>query len=129
MKVLITGCAGFIGFHLAQLLIKKNIQVVGIDNINNYYDTNLKKNRIKILKQHNNFTFYKFNLLERRKTDLLIKKNKIKILIHLAAQAGVRHSINNPDSYFKNNLEVFFNILEVSRFQKESLRIQSPKTS
>jgi UDP-glucuronate 4-epimerase len=118
MKVLITGCAGFIGFHLAQLLIKKNIQVIGIDNINNYYDTNLKKNRIKILKQHNNFTFYKFNLLERRKTDLLIKKNKIKILIHLAAQAGVRHSINNPNSYFKNNLEVFFNILEVSKINK-----------
>ncbi len=118
MRVLITGCAGFIGFHLAQLLIKKNIQVIGIDNINNYYDTNLKKNRIKILKKYNNFTFYKFDLLERRKINSLIKKNKIKILIHLAAQAGVRYSIDDPDSFFKNNLEVFFNILEVSKINK-----------
>jgi UDP-glucuronate 4-epimerase len=118
MKILVTGCAGFIGFHLSSYLLKKNINVIGIDNINNYYDISLKKNRLKILKAHKNFSFNKLDLINKKKLDLIVKKNRIKIIIHLAAQAGVRYSIKNPNSYFKNNLEVFFNILEVSRLYK-----------
>ena len=118
MKILITGCAGFIGFHLSSFLLKKNIKVIGIDNLNDYYDIDLKKNRLKILRTYKKFSFNKFDLIDKKKLDLVIKKNRIKIIIHLAAQAGVRYSIKNPNSYFKNNLEVFFNILEVSRFYK-----------
>ena len=118
MKILVTGCAGFIGFHLSSCLLKKKINVIGIDNINDYYDINLKKNRLKILETYKNFSFNKFDLINKKKLDLIVKKNRIKIIIHLAAQAGVRYSIKNPNSYFKNNLGVFFNILEVSRLYK-----------
>ncbi|MDC0216869.1 NAD-dependent epimerase/dehydratase family protein [Pelagibacteraceae bacterium] len=118
MKILVTGCAGFIGFHLSSYLLKKNIYVIGIDNLNDYYDINLKKNRLRLLKEYKNFSFNKFDLINKKKLDLIVKKNRIKIIIHLAAQAGVRYSIKNPNSYFKNNLEVFFNILEVSRLYK-----------
>ena len=115
MKVLITGSCGFIGYHLVNLLLKKKIHVIGIDNLNNYYDVKLKKNRLNILKKNKNFIFYKFDLSNIIKFDQIVKKNKVKIVVHLAAQAGVRYSIENPKTYFKNNLEVFFNILEVSR--------------
>ena len=96
MKTLVTGCAGFIGFHLSLYLLKKNINVIGIDNINDYYDVNLKKNRLKLLKNHKNFSFNKFDLINKKKLNLIVKKNRIKIIIHLAAQAGVRYSIQNP---------------------------------
>jgi len=118
MKVLITGSSGFIGFHLANLLLKKKIEVLGIDNLNNYYDVELKKNRLNILKKNKNFIFYKFDLKNIDKLNEVVKKNKIKTIVHLAAQAGVRYSIENPKTYLKNNLEVFFNILEVSRNNK-----------
>ena len=118
MSILITGSAGFIGYHLTEKLLKKNINVIGIDNINNYYDTKLKKNRINELKKNKKFKFYKIDLCEYKKLDNVIKKNKIKFIIHLAAQAGVRYSIKNPKIYFKSNLEGFFNILEVSRHNK-----------
>ena len=115
MKVLITGCAGFIGYHLSIFLLKKKINVFGIDNLNEYYDVKLKKNRLKNINNYKNFTFHKLDLLNIKKLNNIIKKNKIKIVVHLAAQAGVRYSIENPESYLKNNLEGFFNILEVSK--------------
>ncbi len=118
MKVLITGAAGFIGYHLAKKLLIKNIKVIGIDNINDYYDVKLKNNRIKELKKNNKFFFYKLDLCNYKKLNNLVKKNKIKYIIHLAAQAGVRYSIEKPNIYFKSNLEGFFNILEVSRYNK-----------
>ena len=115
MKVLVTGSSGFIGFHLSNTLLKNNHDVIGIDNHNEYYDIKLKKDRLKILKKNNNFLFYQLDLLNKSKLNEVVKNNKIKIIVHLAAQAGVRYSIENPDTYLKNNLEVFFNILDVSR--------------
>ena len=115
MKILVTGSAGFIGFHVSDYLLKNNNTVIGIDNINDYYDVNLKKSRLKILKKNKNFFFYKFDLINANKLEDLIKKFKVKYIVHLAAQAGVRYSIENPKTYFKNNLEVFFNILEASK--------------
>ncbi len=115
MTILITGSAGFIGYHVTKKILNKNIKVIGIDNINNYYDINLKKNRIKDLKKNKKFFFYKVDLLNYKKLDNIVKNKKIKIIIHLAAQAGVRYSIKNPRTYFKSNLEGFFNILEISR--------------
>ncbi len=118
MKILITGSAGFIGFHLSKKLIKNKFTVIGIDNLNNYYDPNLKRNRIAELKKNNKFIFYKIDLSDFNKIDKIIKKYKIKYVIHLAAQAGVRFSIKNPKSYFKSNLEGFFNILELCKINK-----------
>ncbi len=118
MQILITGSAGFIGFHLAKKILDSNLKVVGIDNLNPYYDVNLKKNRIKILKKNKDFKFYKLDLNQKQKISNIIKKYKIKYIVHLAAQAGVRYSITNPEAYFKSNLEGFFNILQLSKENK-----------
>ncbi len=118
MNILITGVAGFIGYHIAKKILKNNNKVIGIDNINDYYDVNLKKNRIKELKKNKKFFFYKVDIIQYKKLNSIIKNNQIKIIIHLAAQAGVRYSIKNPQTYFKSNLEGFFNILETSRYNK-----------
>ncbi len=115
MSILITGAGGFIGYHLSKKILNKNTEVIGIDNINNYYDINLKKNRVKELKKNKKFLFYKIDICEYKKLNDIIKKNKIKYIIHLAAQAGVRYSIKDPRTYFKSNLEGFFNVLEISR--------------
>jgi Nucleoside-diphosphate-sugar epimerases len=118
MNILVTGSAGFIGYHLSNKILNSNITLVGIDNLNNYYDINLKKDRIKILKKNKKFKFYKIDLCDYNKLNNIIKRHKINYIIHLAAQAGVRFSIKNPKKYFKSNLEGFFNILEVSRHNK-----------
>ncbi len=118
MQILVTGCAGFIGFHLVNKLISNKHSVIGIDNLNDYYDVGLKKDRIKILKKNKNFIFKKIDLEKINQLNSLINKNKIKYIIHLAAQAGVRHSIENPRIYFKSNLEGFFNILELCKLNK-----------
>ena len=118
MKILVTGAAGFIGYHLIKKILNKNKKVIRIDNFNSYYDTNLKKDRINNLKKYKKFSFYKIDLSNYKKLNEIVKKNKINIIIHLAAQAGVRHSIKYPRVYFKSNLEGFFNILEISRDNK-----------
>tara|TARA_Y100001970_G_scaffold149443_1_gene183362 strand:+ start:2830 stop:3804 length:975 start_codon:yes stop_codon:yes gene_type:complete len=119
MNILVTGAAGFIGFHTAlNLLKKKNIIIAGVDNLNNYYDINLKKERLKILKQYDNFKFAKIDITNKVKLLKFIEINKIQIIIHLAAQAGVRYSITSPDTYFSSNLKGFYNVLEVSREKK-----------
>ena len=99
MKIFVTGCAGFIGYHLSQSLLNNNYKVYAIDNLNNYYDTKLKKDRLNNLKKNKNFYFYKCNLSNLNKINNIISVQKIKFVIHLAAQAGVRYSIKNPRSY------------------------------
>ena len=116
MKILITGVAGFIGFNLAKKLLE-DYQVVGIDNINSYYSTKLKKDRIKILK-HKNFKFFKQDITNKNKLLKIIQTNKITHIVHLAAQAGVRHSLKKPIDYLNANIIGTFSILECCKIQK-----------
>ena len=117
MKILITGVAGFIGFHLAKQLIKNDSNIIGIDNLNDYYDINLKKSRLSILKE-GGLKFIKLDITEKTVMEKFFAKEKFNIIIHLAAQAGVRHSIDNPYVYLDSNIKGFFNILEVARHNK-----------
>jgi UDP-glucuronate 4-epimerase len=118
MKILITGAAGFIGFHLSQFLVKKNFKVYGIDTLNNYYNVELKLERLSILKKYNNFKFYQLDISKKNKIDSFFDKNKIDIIINLAAYAGVQYSLKNPDIYFKTNEIGFYNILENAKRKK-----------
>ena len=119
MKILVTGCCGFIGFHITKELLNNKIyKVFGIDNLNSYYDLKLKKNRLKIISSSKKFTFFKKDLFDKKKIEKIFKTKKFDIIIHLAAQAGVRYSIQNPNTYFKNNVVCFFNILELSKEYK-----------
>jgi UDP-glucuronate 4-epimerase len=117
MRVLITGVAGFIGYHLANHLISKKIKVVGLDNLNNYYDVNLKKKRLDNLKNKfkNNFRFFKLDITNYNKIKKIFSKYSFDNVVHLAAQAGVRFSIYSPAVYHRSNIDGFFNILELSR--------------
>ena len=114
MKILVTGVAGFIGYHLAKSLINANYDLVGIDNLNSYYDLDLKKARLTNLKKLN-FSFYKIDICDQKKLENLFLKYNFDVIIHLAAQAGVRYSIENPQEYIQSNINGFFNILELSR--------------
>lgn len=124
--VFLTGCAGFIGFHLSETLLGQGFKVIGYDSINNYYDVSLKLDRLKILKQHSNFEFYKDELENIESINSIFSSNKIDSVVHLAAQAGVRYSIENPSSYFSSNLLGTFNILEVVKgYQIEHVMMAS----
>ena len=116
MKVLITGCCGFIGFSLAKNFLKsKKYIVLGIDDIDAYYDVNLKLNRLRELKKNKKFIYKKINIKNLSKIDNFFKRNKVDIIFHLAAQAGVRHSFINPSKYLDSNINGYFNILESAR--------------
>lgn len=115
---LVTGCAGFIGMHLTLSLLKKNKSVIGIDNLNNYYDVNLKKKRLLNLKKFKKFNFKKVDIKNLNSLKKIVKNYKIDYIINLAAQAGVRYSITNPETYFENNIRGFFNILEIAKNKK-----------
>ena len=114
MKILVTGSSGFIGFHTCLLLLKNKHYVVGIDNLNDYYDLNLKKSRLKILKKFNNFKFLKKDI-ENKNIVKKFKANEIDIIINLAAQAGVRHSLKDPYSYINSNVLGHVNMLELAK--------------
>ncbi|WP_289030490.1 NAD-dependent epimerase [uncultured Paraglaciecola sp.] len=121
MKVLVTGVAGFIGFHVTKYLLSRGDTVLGIDNMNDYYDVTLKEGRLKQLSTHtssNNFSFIKMDLADRENIEDLFRTNLFEKVIHLAAQAGVRYSIENPHAYVDSNLIGFMNILEGCRHTK-----------
>ena len=114
-KIFITGSSGFIGFHLAKSLLKKGMKVHGYDEMNSYYDINLKKNRLKILREYTNFSFTKNSLENKKILAKSILNFKPQFIIHLAAQAGVRYSIQKPRVYLNSNIEGTFNIIELSK--------------
>lgn len=114
-KVLITGAAGFIGYHLIKRLINMDMDIIGIDNINDYYSVDLKKDRLLDIGDKNNFCFIKENIENMEEMENIFKKYKPDIVINLAAQAGVRYSIENPRAYINSNIVGFFNILECCR--------------
>ena len=119
MKILITGVAGFIGFNFAKnLLEKKQYKIIGLDNLNDYYDVNLKKKRINQLIKSKKFKFYKINIQDRLKIEKIFKYNKIDFVFHFAAQAGVRYSIDYPRKYVESNIIGFYNLIENVRNYK-----------
>lgn len=111
-KILITGAAGFIGFHLSKALLTQNYSIVGCDNLNDYYDVRLKEARLAQLLIHENFTFIEGDLADKEMLEVQFKGQSFDVVINLAAQAGVRYSIENPEAYIQTNIIGFFNILE-----------------
>ena len=114
-KIFVTGSSGFIGFHVCKILLANNFTVIGIDNHNNYYDVKLKQKRLKILKKNKKFFFYKIDIKNKIKLNKIFIKHKPKIIIHLAAQAGVRYSFINPQEYIDSNITGFTNILQIMK--------------
>lgn len=113
--ILVSGSAGFIGFHTALRLLKDGHFVIGVDNFNNYYEPKLKEDRNKILEKYSNFKLYRIDLSDEKETKKIFKENKIDKVCHLAAQAGVRYSLENPRAYLKANLDAFLNVLEAMK--------------
>ena len=128
-SVLVTGSAGFIGFHLSKRLCSENFSVIGIDSLNEYYDINLKKARLEQLNQTPGFTFYQCDLVNKKDIDALFEKNKFDYVINLAAQAGVRYSLINPYAYLESNMHGFLNILEACRYHKPEHLIYASSSS
>ena len=127
--ILVTGAAGFIGFHLSKKLLEMGERVVGVDNLNSYYDVNLKKARLEILESNNNFGFYKEDIQNLDALKDIFRQHQIEIICNLAAQAGVRHSLKHPFSYQKSNLEGFLNIIELARKYKVNNFIYASSSS
>ena len=113
--VLVTGAAGFIGFHVTERLLSEGHSVVGLDSLNSYYDPQLKAARLQILKRHSNFSFAKLDLADRSAIRSLFAQHRFPMVVHLAAQAGVRYSLDHPHAYVDANLEGFVNVLEGCR--------------
>ncbi|MDP6444428.1 MAG: NAD-dependent epimerase/dehydratase family protein, partial [Pirellulaceae bacterium] len=114
-KVLVTGAAGFIGFHLALRLLNDGVDVIGVDDMNPYYDPRLKRDRLELLEQCERFEFHEFNLADRTRTAELFADRRPTVVAHLAAQAGVRCSLENPAAYIDSNLVAFGAVLEGCR--------------
>ena len=128
MKILVTGAAGFIGYHLVQSLLKDDHDVIGLDNFNSYYDINLKRARINNI--HNNkFSMFEVDLVDNERINSLFKKNDFDVVVNLAAQAGVRYSLTNPDKYIESNIIGFTNILEACRHNKISNLVYASSSS
>ena len=128
-KILVTGSAGFVGFHLCKRLLDEGTKVVGFDNINDYYDISLKYARLEILEKYENFTFVKGDLSDKNAVNELFAENQFDIVVNLAAQAGVRYSIENPQAYIDSNIVGFFNILEACRHNSISHLLYASSSS
>jgi UDP-glucuronate 4-epimerase len=118
IPVLVTGAAGFIGYHLAAKFLAEGRPVVGFDNINDYYDVSLKHARLERLKKHNGFHFIEADLADQAAVEDMFRQHRFETVVHLAAQAGVRYSLDNPRAYVRSNLEGFINILECCRHNR-----------
>ncbi len=118
MKLLVTGAAGFIGYHTARHLLERGDEVVGLDSINDYYDVTLKEARLKQLAPYERFRFVKLDVVDRRSLEQLFASERFERVVHLAAQAGVRYSLTNPHAYVESNMVGFMNILEACRLSK-----------
>lgn len=116
--VLVTGAAGFIGFHLSQKLCRLGYSVIGLDNLNEYYEIGLKHSRLELLKANSNFAFKEIDITDKKKLDQLFDEYNFPYVVNLAAQAGVRYSIENPYAYLESNLHGFLNVLEACRHHK-----------
>lgn len=123
-KILITGSAGFIGFHLAKRILEtsSDTQIIGLDNLNDYYDVSLKQSRLEILSGYQNFTFLKGDLADRLFMEKMFSEQAFDLVVHLGAQAGVRYSIENPHAYINSNIVGFLNILEGCRQNQGNLK-------
>lgn len=129
MAILVTGAAGFIGMHVVDRLLHEGYPVIGADVLNDYYDVSLKEARLSKLLRHENFTFYKTDLSEEEQTKKLFSQYDFEQVIHLAAQAGVRYSLQNPHSYIQSNIVAFMNILEACRYHPVSHLIYASSSS
>ena len=128
-KVLITGAAGFIGFHLSKKLTENGSDVTGVDSLNDYYDVKLKQSRLKVLQATSGFQFVQTDLIDKKEIDALFEKRAFEVVINLAAQAGVRYSITNPYAYLDSNLIGFLNVLEACRHFKPKHLIYASSSS
>ncbi len=128
-NIIVTGCAGFIGMHLCERLLGLDYNVLGIDNLNDYYDINLKINRLKRLKSIKNFSFLKIDISNLDALDNAFKSFNVDKVVNLAAQAGVRYSLENPNAYIHSNISGFMNILECSRHNNVSGLIYASSSS
>ncbi|GHM99742.1 NAD-dependent epimerase [Cytophagales bacterium WSM2-2] len=127
--VFVSGSAGFIGFHLSQKLLSQGFQVVGFDNLNDYYDVKLKEARLAILKAKTGFTFVKADLHDRQAVEKVFNEFKFDYVVNLAAQAGVRYSIQNPYAYLDSNIHGFLNVLEACRHHKPAHLVYASSSS
>lgn len=129
MKYLVTGCAGFIGYHLSKRLLDEGFEVIGIDNLNSYYDVSLKKDRLSELTKYEKFVFEICDMAEMNELSEVFLNHDPDYVINLAAQPGVRYSITNPDVSLKNNINAFFNLLECCRNSKVKSLIYASSSS
>lgn len=129
MKILVTGCAGFIGMHVTKKLLESGHNVVGIDNINDYYTPQLKIDRLKQIENFENFQFFKMTISDDKAITQLFEQHKFQRVVHLAAQAGVRYSITNPRAYIEANITGFFNIIEACRKHKVTHLVYASSSS
>ncbi|WP_420580947.1 GDP-mannose 4,6-dehydratase [Reichenbachiella sp.] len=129
MKILVTGTAGFIGFHLANALLDDGHEIVGLDNFNSYYSVQLKRDRHAILEKRDGFSGIECDLCDNSNLKTIFSKHKFDHVCNLAAQAGVRYSLTNPEAYQKSNVEGFLNILEICRNAEISRLVYASSSS